>query len=205
MKKDIEKLKFDEKGLIPAIIQDYYTGEVLMMAFMNEEAFQKTLETNNTWFYSRSRQKLWKKGETSGNVQDIVSIAYDCDSDTLLIKVKQKGVACHTGEKSCFFNMLKGDPESADAILDVLFELMVEREKDRPDNSYSTKLFNEGLGKIKAKVDEESKEVLEAAEADNKEHLVNEIADLLYHLIVLMVEKKVSLNDVKEELLRRRN
>lgn len=204
MESKLKEIKFNKKGLIPAVIQDYFSGAVLMLAYMNEESLKKTLETGRTWFFSRSRQELWCKGEISGNKQFVKSIAYDCDGDSLLVKVEQTGVACHTGEETCFFNMLEGEEESAQAVLDVLYRLLLKRDKERPEKSYSTELFNEGLSKIKAKVEEEAGEVLEAADEDDKKHLVEEIADLTYHLFVLMVNKKVSLDDVKEELLRRR-
>ena len=215
MAKKFSELKFDEKGLIPAIIQDINTKEVLMMAYMNEESLNKTVETVNTWFYSRSRKELWMKGKTSGNTQNVKKIKYDCDNDTLLIMVEPAGPACHTGEKTCFHRYLEAGVEKTEKIeevksaiegpiLDQLFKVIKQRKRDMPKGSYTTKLFEEGMGKIAAKVSEESTEVIEAAfEKDNNE-VVLEASDLLYHLMVLLAAKDVDFKDVEQELEKRR-
>ncbi len=215
MAEQFADLKFDNKGLIPAIVQDASTKDVLMMAYMNKESLDKTLETGNTWFYSRSRQELWMKGKTSGNVQAVKEIRYDCDNDTLLVFVEPKGPACHTGERTCFHRNLQdgvNKPEEIEevrtavegSILDELYELIVERKKQMPEGSYTTKLFKEGMGKIAAKVSEESTEVIEAAFEKNKGEVVWEAADLIYHLMVLLAAKDVDFADVKKELKHRR-
>lgn len=219
----LDNLKFDENGLIPAIVQDADTKDVLMMAWMNKESLQKTLETKNTWFYSRSRQKLWMKGETSGNTQKVKDLKYDCDNDTLLVLVDAKGVACHTGEKTCFHRKIGdgsrgaepspvGEPEEITEVtsaiegpvLEQLYQLIAERKKEMPEGSYTTQLFKEGLGKIAAKISEESTEVIEAAFEKEKKEIIWETADLLYHLLVLLAAKDVTLKEVEAELQRRR-
>jgi phosphoribosyl-ATP pyrophosphohydrolase/phosphoribosyl-AMP cyclohydrolase len=212
---NLNDLKFNEQGLIPAIVQDINNKDVLMMAYMNSESLQKTLQTGNTWFFSRSRQALWMKGETSGNTQLVKDIKYDCDNDTLLLLVEPAGPACHTGERTCFHRNLTeeiNEPEEIEElksaiegnVLEQLYELIAGRQKEMPEGSYTTQLFTEGLPKIKAKVEEESDEVLEAADEDDKEHFIYEVGDLIYHLLVLMVEKEVTLDQVKKELHRRR-
>ena len=198
----LDELNFDQNGLIPAIIQDATSGEVLMLAYMNKEAAQKTLETGKTWFWSRSRNKLWQKGETSGNEQLVEGIFYDCDADTLLVTVKQIGVACHTGQKSCFYRSLKEG--SSKEILRELYEVILERQKEMPEGSYTAELFKEGLDKILAKVKEESDEVIDAAQNKENAELTYETADLLYHLLVLLADKGISLEDVAGELKKRR-
>lgn len=215
----IENLRFDQSGLIPAIIQDYKTGQVLMMAYMNEEALKKTIETNKTWFYSRSRQKLWMKGEESGHVQEVKEIRYDCDGDALLIKVEQTGVACHTGHYSCFYRDIEGKEVEAKtldeqviyalgkegpAILFELYEVIESRKREMPEGSYTAYLFGKGLDKILKKVGEEAAEVIIAAKNPDKGETVYEIADLMYHLMVLMVEKDIELSDIFAELRKRR-
>jgi len=210
----IEKFKFDEKGLIPAIVQDYRTGEVLMLAYMNKESMKKTLETGRTWFWSRSRQQYWCKGETSGNVQYVKEIKYDCDADTLLVLVEQVGVACHTGERSCFYRSLFKEeklPTTAcpslaglPTILQELYKIIGQRKKDMPEGSYTTELFKEGLDKILAKIEEESDEVIDAAKNKENSEVVWETADLLYHLLVLLVDKGISLEEIAGELKKRR-
>ena len=215
MAKQFADLKFDNKGLIPAIVQDASTKDVLMMAYMNKESLSQTLETGNTWFFSRSRQELWMKGKTSGNTQAVKKIKYDCDNDTLLVFVEPKGPACHTGERTCFHRDLQdgvNEPEEIEevktavegSILDDLYELIVERKKQMPKGSYTTKLFEEGMGKIAAKVSEESTEVIEAAFKKNKGEVVWEAADLIYHLMVLLAAKDVDFAEVKKELKYRR-
>ncbi|RQD71905.1 MAG: bifunctional phosphoribosyl-AMP cyclohydrolase/phosphoribosyl-ATP diphosphatase HisIE [Tindallia sp. MSAO_Bac2] len=198
-------LFFDEKGLIPAIIQDESTGEVLMMAYMNRESLEKTLETGSTWFYSRSRQALWNKGETSGNTQMVKEIRYDCDGDTLLIQVEQTGAACHTGEKSCFYRELVESDSGGrhQQILKTLESIIKERHENPKEGSYTNYLFDNGLDKILKKVGEEASEVIIASKNENKTDLIGEISDLIYHMMVLMEEKKVSLEEVADELIHR--
>lgn len=200
-------IQFNEQGLVPAIVQDAHSKEVLTLAYMNEQSLQKTLETKETWFYSRSRQQLWHKGETSGNVQKVVDIRYDCDADALLILVEPKGPACHTGEYSCFHHRLNDEKPVATlnrfAILSVLESLIAEREAKRPEGSYTTYLFEKGIDKIAKKVGEEAAEVIIAAKNRSKEELRWEAADLLYHLLVLLREQRVSLDDVLSVLAER--
>lgn len=203
-----EELKFDEKGLIPAIIQDFKTKEVLMMAYMNKESLAKTIESGQTWFYSRSRQQLWHKGETSGHFQLVQEISYDCDADTLLIKVAQLGAACHTGKKSCFHNpVLKVEQEIAEAspeILRTLYDLILDRKANMPEGAYTTYLFTKGLDKILKKVGEESAEVIIGAKNRDKGEVTYEVADLFYHVLVLLAEQDVTPEDIYQELSKRR-
>lgn len=201
-------LKYDDKGLIPAIVQEKGTDQVLMMAYMNRESLEKTLETGKTWFYSRSRQQLWHKGATSGHVQQVHHIQVDCDADTLLVTVTQTGVACHTGEKSCFFNQLYTDfSDGQDAGASGIIQRIVDVLEDRRDNpqqgSYTNYLFDSGIDKILKKVGEESAEVIIASKNPNKEELVCEISDLVYHMLVLMNQRKVSLEEIMIELTHR--
>lgn len=199
-----EQLKFDAQGLIPAIIQDVKTGQVLMMAYMNKESLQKTLDSGQTWFYSRSRQQLWHKGETSGHLQMVQELSFDCDADTLLIKVNQIGVACHTGEKSCFHNpIIKAEKEiqpGSPEIIRALYDLILERQKTLPEGSYTTYLFTKGLDKILKKVGEESAEVIIGAKNRDKAEVTYEVADLFYHVLVLLVEQGVTPEDIFQEL-----
>ena len=197
---DIEKLKFDEKGLIPAIVTDADTGKVLTLAYMNKESLQISMEKGLTCFYSRSRQELWLKGETSGNYQHIVSITADCDNDALVVEVEKDGPACHTGTESCFTKDVYASEELHSFSLDGLYELLVGRMKDRPEGSYTTYLFEKGIDKILKKVGEECTEVIIAGKADDKKETVYEIADLAYHVMVLMVQMGISLEDVRREL-----
>jgi phosphoribosyl-AMP cyclohydrolase / phosphoribosyl-ATP pyrophosphohydrolase len=195
-------VKFDEKGLIPAIIQDAETKEVLTLAYMNEESLAKTLETGETWFYSRSRQELWHKGATSGNTQSVVSVKYDCDQDAVLVLVEPKGPACHTGAVSCFSQEV-GERNSSLAdyqILQSLEQVIVQREQERPEGAYTTYLFEKGVDKILKKVGEEAAEVIIAAKNRDKEELKWESADLLYHLQVLLVEQGLPFKDVLKTL-----
>lgn len=204
---NVKDVRFNEQGLVPAIVQDAHSKEVLTLAYMNEQSLQKTLETKETWFYSRSRQQLWHKGETSGNVQKVVDIRYDCDADALLILVEPKGPACHTGEYSCFHHRLNDEKPVATpnrfAILSVLESLIAEREAKRPEGSYTTYLFEKGIDKIAKKVGEEAAEVIIAAKNRSKEELRWEAADLLYHLLVLLREQRLSLDDVLSVLAER--
>lgn len=197
-------LKFDEKGLIPAIVQDFKTGEVLMLAYMNQESFQKTMETNRTWFYSRSRQQLWCKGETSGNIQIVKEIKYDCDADALLVLVEQVGPACHTGNRSCFFRNAKENIEgSSTHWLFKLEEVIKQRKIDQPESSYTAELFKRGLIYISEKVTEEAKEVVEAAKNESRQRIIEETADLLFHLLVLLRKKEIDFFEVENELMKR--
>jgi phosphoribosyl-AMP cyclohydrolase / phosphoribosyl-ATP pyrophosphohydrolase len=198
-------VKFDEKGLVPAIIQDAATKEVLTLAYMNEESLAKTLETGETWFYSRSRQELWHKGETSGNTQTVVSINYDCDQDALLVQVNPKGPACHTGAISCFSEQVFESDAPNFAIMSKLEKVIQSREKERPEGAYTTYLFEKGVDKILKKVGEEAAEVIIAAKNRSHEELRWEAADLLYHLQVLLVEQGLPLKVVLNTLEERHN
>ena len=201
---DVE-LKFDDKGLIPAVVQDADTKEVLMVAYMNQESLDLTIQTGETTFYSRSRQELWHKGETSGNIQSVEEIYYDCDEDTLLVLVEPAGPACHTGEQSCFYRKLaeskdKKQRYDKDEIINMLYNLIKSRKNELPEDSYTTYLFEEGIDKILKKIGEESSEVIIAAKNEPQNELVYETADLIYHLMVLLVEKEVNLEQIKDEL-----
>ena len=200
---DIKELKFDGKGLIPAIVQDARTRKVLMLAWMNEESLRISMEKELTCFWSRSRNELWLKGETSGNYQHIVSIATDCDRDTLLILAEPDGPACHLGTETCFEYPLWESGSRADFTPEGLMELLAGRKKDRPEGSYTTYLFDKGLDKILKKVGEESTEVIIAAKAEDKKETIYEIADLAYHIMVLMTEAGISLEEVRQELASR--
>ncbi|MGX6445324.1 bifunctional phosphoribosyl-AMP cyclohydrolase/phosphoribosyl-ATP diphosphatase HisIE [Neobacillus sp. K501] len=195
-------VKFDEKGLIPAIVQDAETKEVLTLAYMNEESLGRTLDTGETWFYSRSRQELWHKGETSGNTQSVVSVKYDCDQDAVLVLVEPKGPACHTGAVSCFSQEVSERKSSlADfQILQSLEQVILQREQERPEGAYTTYLFEKGVDKILKKVGEEAAEVIIAAKNRDKEELKWEAADLLYHLQVLLVEQGLPFKEVLKTL-----
>ncbi len=216
----IEKINFEKQGgLVPVVIQDYLSGQVLMLAYMNKEALGKTIDTGKTWFFSRSRQELWMKGESSGHVQEVKEILYDCDEDSLLIKVEQTGVACHTGHYSCFFRNNAGQEveeqvfdlkrvyesaASSPAILYELYEIIKDRQVKMPEGSYTTYLFKQGLDKILKKVGEENAEVIIAAKNREKSEVIYETADLLYHLLVLLVEQGVNLGEIFAELKSRR-
>ncbi|MBQ8214808.1 MAG: bifunctional phosphoribosyl-AMP cyclohydrolase/phosphoribosyl-ATP diphosphatase HisIE [Clostridia bacterium] len=200
---DIEKLKFDEKGLIPAIVVDAVSGKVLTLAYMNKESLQITLQKELTCFFSRSRQQLWLKGETSGNYQHVVSVTADCDYDALVVKVEPDGPACHTGSFSCFENTLAISEERRDFTLDGLMKLIEGRKTEKKEGSYTTYLFEKGLDKILKKVGEESTEVIIAAKANDKAETIYEISDLAYHVMVLMVEAGISLEDIHRELASR--
>lgn len=198
---DIEKLKFDEKGLIPAIVVDDESGRVLTLAYMNKESLEISLEKKKTCFWSRSRQELWLKGETSGNYQHIVSITADCDMDALTVRVKKDGPACHTGEESCFFNTVFENEEIAPAFsVEGLVKTIEGRKTNPREGSYTTYLFEKGIDKILKKVGEESTEVIIAGKADDKKETVYEIADLMYHVLVLMIEMGISVDDIMKEL-----
>ena len=203
----IEDLRFDGRGLIPAVVQDRATGQVLMMAYMNKEALKRTIETGTSWFYSRSRERLWNKGETSGNVQKVVGIRADCDMDTLLLLVDQQGAACHTGNRSCFFKGLEGRecdtlPESA-GVLDRLYAVVQDRSRNPKEGSYTNYLLEKGLDKTLKKVGEEAAEVIIGAKNPGKQETVCEIADLLYHITVMMFQKGIEYHEVYRELASR--
>jgi phosphoribosyl-ATP pyrophosphohydrolase/phosphoribosyl-AMP cyclohydrolase len=202
MNLDLKSLKFDERGLIPAIIQDARTREVLTLAYMNDESLARTIETGQTWFWSRSRNELWHKGETSGNTQTVVGLHSDCDNDALVVLVDPAGPACHTGARSCF--AATEAREDLGQLLDSLYELIESRERERPEGSYTTYLFNSGLDKILKKVGEESAETIIAAKNDDDTRLTAEVSDLVYHLLVLLVARGVSLDQIREELASRR-
>lgn len=198
---NIGELQFDERGLIPAIVQDAETREVLTLAYMNRESLKRTIESGETWFWSRSRNELWHKGETSGNTQQVVGLVPDCDGDAIVVLVKPAGPACHTGARSCFD--LKQDADLG-ALLSQLYKLIESRERERPDGSYTTYLFDHGLDKILKKVGEESAETIIAAKNEDAKPLVSEVSDLIYHLLVLLVARGVSLDQIREELVLRR-
>lgn len=200
---DIDKLKFDEKGLIPAIVVDSVTKKVLTLAYMNRESLEISMEKGLTCFFSRSRQELWLKGETSGNYQHIISITADCDMDALVVSVKPDGPACHLGTTSCFENPVWENEEIHDFSLTELMKLIEGRKTEKKEGSYTTYLFEKGLDKILKKVGEESTEVIIAAKAEDKKETVYEIADLVYHVMVLMIEAGISFEDVHSELASR--
>ena len=201
---DINTLKFDEKGLIPAVVIDNETKEVLTVAYMNKESLEISIKEGRTCFWSRSRQELWRKGETSGNVQYIVKIDTDCDKDALTVYVNKTGPACHTGAESCFYNNVYTNEEIAPAFsLEGLFELIEGRKTDKKEGSYTTYLFEKGIDKILKKVGEECTEVIIGAKANDKAETVYEISDLVYHVLVLMVEMGISIDDIKKELASR--
>lgn len=230
MQEIISEIKFDEKGLVPVVTQDCRTDEVLMVAYMNQEALRNTIETGTVHYWSRSRNSLWLKGETSGHFQKVRSVSYDCDGDTLLLKVEQKGAACHTGHHSCFYRKIDmegiaggaenttsektGNPEAAElgtkpqdddrsGILQELYNTIADRKANPKEGSYTNYLFEKGLDKILKKVGEEAAEVLIASKNTTKPEVCGEISDLMYHLFVLMVEKGIRLDDIYEELKKR--
>ena len=198
-----EKVKYDERGLIAAIAQDCESGEVLMQAYMNEEALRETLRTGYAHYYSRSRKTLWKKGETSGHVQKVISAAFDCDRDCLLLQIEQTGAACHTGNRSCFFQTKFAGERAGAVFLGELARVVKDRKEHPAEGSYTSYLFEKGIDKIAKKTGEEAVEVVIAAKNADREELVGECADLLYHLTVLMEEKGISLSDVCTELKKR--
>ena len=206
----VEDVKFDKNGLVPAIVQDVRTRQVLTLAYMNEASLRRTMETGESWFWSRSREQLWHKGETSGNTQRVMAIVPDCDGDAIRLQVVPQGPACHLGNDSCFVDPVI-DPgvehsrttmegSSIGETLDDLYSVVDSRRLTRPEGSYTTYLFERGLDKILKKLGEESTETIIAAKNDEREPLVREIADLVYHLLVLMVDRKVTLEDVSQEL-----
>lgn len=201
---ELVNIKFDEKGLIPAIVQDLNTGKVLMLAYMNNEAIKLTLETKKTWFYSRSREKLWNKGETSGNYQMVKQLSYDCDGDTILLEVEPLGHSCHTGEESCFFNKVFDENLDYDKdMLQKLYSRITDRRENPVEGSYTNYLFNKGVDKILKKVGEETSEVIIASKNNSKDEMIYEISDLVYHMLVLMIDRGVTISDIKKELGKR--
>jgi phosphoribosyl-ATP pyrophosphohydrolase/phosphoribosyl-AMP cyclohydrolase len=208
-------LKFDEHGLIPAVVQHAVTHQVLTLAYMNNESLQRTIQTGQTWFWSRSRNELWHKGATSGNTQEVVELRLDCDHDAIVVLVNPTGPACHTGLDSCFHNGLEGQRSKAmdqgplpgedlGELLNGLYQLIENRQQVRPQGSYTSYLFDKGLDKILKKVGEESAETIIAAKNENPTALIAEVSDLLYHILVLLVDRGVSLEDIWSELARRR-
>jgi phosphoribosyl-AMP cyclohydrolase / phosphoribosyl-ATP pyrophosphohydrolase len=200
---DIKDLKFDNSGLIPCIVQDIESNKVLMMAYMNKESIEISLKEQITCFWSRSRQELWRKGQTSGNIQHLVSLTSDCDGDTLLAKVKKDGPACHTGEDSCFFQPIQEAADNSDFTLTDLYQLLEQRQAEPKEGSYTTYLFEKGREKILKKIGEESSEVTIGAMKDSREEMIYEIGDLAYHIMVLMVDAGIKPADIKTELAKR--
>lgn len=200
---NIDELKFDEKGLIPAVVVDSISKKVLTVAYMNRQSLEISMEKGLTCFFSRSRQELWLKGETSGNYQHIVSITADCDNDALTVVVEKDGPACHTGTDSCFTHELYKSDRLEEFSFDKLYELLEGRKETMPEGSYTTYLFQKGLDKILKKIGEESTEVIIAGKAEDKKETIYEIADLAYHVMVLMVEMGISTQDIHKELASR--
>ncbi|EGG31582.1 bifunctional phosphoribosyl-AMP cyclohydrolase/phosphoribosyl-ATP diphosphatase HisIE [Paenibacillus sp. HGF5] len=211
-----EHIRWDAAGLVPAIIQDAESKQVLMMAYMNRESLRLTLESGETWFWSRSREELWHKGATSGNVQTVVSMTYDCDGDTLLLQVNPNGPACHTGQTTCFHNEITAQGQKRElanqgtavsgerfAVLAELEEVIAQREVERPEGAYTTYLFDKGVDKILKKVGEEASETIIAAKNKDNAELKLEVSDLIYHLLVLLQERKLPLDEIMDELSRR--
>lgn len=201
----LDEIRYNEQGLVPAIVQDYLDATVLMMAWMNRESLQKTLETGETWFWSRSRQELWHKGATSGHLQKVKALRYDCDSDALLISVEQIGdIACHTGERSCFHQVDSTKAAPPADTLSELFATICDR-RDRPIlESYTCKLFNGGDNKILKKIGEEAAEVVMACKDDSADEIAGEVADLFYHTLVALAYHNVDIRDVYRKLQQRR-
>lgn len=200
---EIDQLKFDEKGLSPAVIVEAGTHQLLMVAYMNRESLKISMETGKTCFWSRSRQELWTKGETSGNYQHVVSITADCDLDTLKVVVEKDGPACHTGAETCFFNPVYQSEEKSDFTMDALMELIRGRKTNPQEGSYTTYLFQKGMDKILKKIGEESTEVIIAAKDNDPKETIYEISDLVYHVMVMMIQQGISLEDIRRELASR--
>lgn len=199
----MQAVKYDDNGLICAIAQDCESGEVLMQAYMNEEALRLTMETGYAHYYSRSRKCLWKKGETSGHVQKVRALSFDCDKDCVLMQIEQTGAACHTGNRTCFFNVEKADERAGVSFLCELERIIEDRKRNAVEGSYTSYLFEKGIDKIAKKVGEEAVETVLASKNDDKEEFVGECADLLYHLLVLLREKEVPLSEVCTQLKNR--
>ncbi len=200
---NIDELKFDEKGLIPAVVVDAESKKVLTVAYMNRESLEISMREEMTCFWSRSRQELWRKGETSGNRQHIVSITADCDRDALTVLVKKDGPACHTGTDSCFNDLVFESETNTAFSLEALMELIRGRKTDKKEGSYTTYLFEKGIDKILKKVGEECTEVIIAGKANDKAETIYEISDLVYHVMVMMIEMGISLEDIHKELASR--
>ena len=200
---NINDLKFDEKGLIPAVVQDYYSKQVLTVAYMNRESLEISMREGRTCFFSRSRQQLWRKGETSGNTQEIVTIKADCDLDALVVEVIKKGPACHTGSESCFFNPVYQSETQQDFSMEALYELLKGRKTNPKEGSYTTYLYQKGIDKILKKVGEECTEVIVAGKGGDKAETIFEISDLAYHVMVLMVEMGIEPKDIFAQLASR--
>ncbi|MGD9568124.1 MAG: bifunctional phosphoribosyl-AMP cyclohydrolase/phosphoribosyl-ATP diphosphatase HisIE [Sedimentibacter sp.] len=204
---DIEQLlneiKFDEKGLVVAVTQDYKTNEVLMVAYMSKESIEITLKEKRACYFSRSRNCLWRKGDTSGHVQHLKGLYYDCDADAILLKVEQVGNACHTGAYSCFFNKAYEDDVTDQSIINKVYSQIINRRDNPKEGSYTNYLFDKGLDKILKKVGEETSEVIIGAKNKNKDELVYEMCDLIYHSLVLMVNENITIDDLKKELTKR--
>ena len=200
---NIDELKFDEKGLIPAVVVDSISKKVLTVAYMNKESLEISMQKGLTCFYSRSRDELWLKGETSGNYQHIVSITADCDNDALVVVVEKDGPACHTGTDSCFTNTVWQSPDLHEFSMQGLYDLLQGRKEQSPEGSYTTYLFDKGIDKILKKVGEESTEVIIAGKADDKKETIYEIADLAYHTMVLMVQMGITVEDIHREIASR--
>lgn len=200
---DISKLKFDENGLIPAIVEDFYTREVLTLAYMNKESLEITMKEGRTCFWSRSRKKLWRKGEESGNIQHVMEIKADCDGDALVVIVKKEGPACHLGTESCFNDEIYTAEGFNDFTTDGLMKLIESRKTSPKEGSYTTYLFEKGIDKILKKVGEESTEVIVAGKGNDKKETIYEISDLMYHVMVLMIEMGISSKDIIDELASR--
>ncbi len=202
----VDRIRYNAEGLVPAVVQDFHSGEVLLLAYMNRESLELTLERGETYFWSRSRQELWHKGATSGNTQSLKSIAYDCDADALLVKVEQRGVACHTGHYSCFFSTLAGPSEpwgSLGETLGRLARVIRQRNTERPAGSYTAELLRSGDERILKKLAEEAGEVIIAAKNHERKEIAWEVADLFYHTLVLLESEGVELGDIALELQRR--
>ncbi len=200
---DIQEIKFDENGFVPAVVQDAHSGKVLTVAYMNKESLGITLAEKRTCFYSRSRQKLWRKGEESGNVQHVVSVVADCDADAVLVKVEKEGPACHTGEDSCFYQPIFGAENQDEFSLQGLYDMLNERKQKPKEGSYTSYLYEKGLEKILKKVGEECTEVVIGGMKNSRKETVYEIADLCYHVMVLMVEMNITPDEIKAELASR--
>ena len=197
---DINEVKFDKDGLVPAIVVDFYTREVLTLAYMSRESLEITMKEGRTCFFSRSRQKLWRKGEESGNIQHVMEIKADCDRDALVVVVKKEGPACHLGTESCFNDVLFDAENFSDFTLDSLVKLIEGRKTSPQEGSYTTYLFEKGIDKILKKIGEESTEVIIASKADDKKETIYEIADLAYHVMVMMIQMGITLDDIYDEL-----
>ena len=201
----VDQIRYNEQGLVPAIAQDYLDGTVLMMAWMNQESLQKTLETGETWYWSRSRQELWHKGATSGHIQKVHSVRYDCDSDALLITIEQVGdIACHTGERSCFHQVENSKVAPTADTLSAVYQVICDRRDNYSETSYTCKLFQGGDNKILKKIGEESAEVVMACKDDDRDAIASEVADLFYHTLVALAHHNVDIRDVYRQLQQRR-